>query len=163
MVGVVQPKPRLRLTRPLWREVTDELHRRTEGHHESGAFLLGHKSEDDRRVQSLVYYDELDPMAYDSGVCILHADAFGRLWDRCSALGLTVVADMHVHPWGAGQSLSDRQNPMIARPGHLAVILPLMARPPIRRWAIGVYQYLGDHQWQAHGGCGVGRVLKIED
>jgi hypothetical protein len=66
---------------------------------------------------------------------------------------MTVVADAHVHPFGAGQSRSDRENPMIARAGHIAIILPRMARSPIRRWAVGVYEYLGDHHWQARGGC----------
>ncbi|MBI1869131.1 MAG: hypothetical protein HYS06_12705 [Methylocystis sp.] len=159
----MQPDPCLRVARPLWTEFTGELHRRTEGRHESGAFLLGRKVEDSRRTLSLVYYDELDPQAYDSGVCVLHADAFGRLWDHCADLGLTVVADAHVHGRGAGQSRSDRENPMIAHPGHLALILPLMARIPVRRWAIGIYEYLGDHQWRAHGGCKVARILKIED
>jgi len=159
----VQPKPRLRLTRSLWKEITGELHCRTEGYHESGAFLLGRKSEEGRRVLSAIYYDELDPNAYETGVCVLHAGAFGLLWDLCGDLGLTVVADAHVHGGRAGQSSSDRENPMIARPGHLALILPLMARPPVRRWAVGVYEYLGDHQWRAHGGCNVTRVLKIED
>lgn len=96
-------------------------------------------------------------------MCVLHADAFSRLWERCSALGLAVVADAHVHGGRAGQSRADRENPMIATPGHLALILPLMVRPPVRRWAIGLYEYLGDHQWRSHGGCRVTRVLKIKD
>lgn len=157
------PDPCLRVARPLWIEFTGELHRRTEGCHESGAFLLGRKADDGRRALSLVYYDELDARAYDSGVCILHADAFGRLWERCADLGLSVVADAHVHGRWAGQSRSDRENPMIARPGHLALILPLMARAPVRRWAVGVYEYLGDHQWRARGGRHVARVLRIGD
>jgi hypothetical protein len=152
----------LYIARPLWKELTSELHRRTENRHESGAFLLGRRTEDDRRVLKLVYYDDLDRAAYDSGVCILHADVFSRLWDRCSELEMTVVADAHVHPLGAGQSSSDRQNPMIARPGHIAIILPRMAKPPIRRWSVGVYEYLGDHRWQPRGGCR-GSTLKIGD
>jgi hypothetical protein len=163
MEGAVPPDPRLRVARSLWGELISELHRRTEGQHESGAFLLGRNADGCRQVSSLVYYDELDPAAYETGVCVLHADAFGRLWDQCSALGLSVVADAHVHGGRAGQSTADRENPMIARPGHLALILPLMARPPVRRWAIGLYEYLGDHQWRPHGGCCVSRVLKIED
>ncbi len=150
----------LHIARPLWNELTSELHRRTENRHESGAFLLGQRKESDRRALRLIYYDELDPAAYDSGICILHADAFSRLWDRCSELEMTVVADAHVHPFGAGQSWSDRENPMIARAGHIAIILPRMARPPVRRWAVGVYEYLGDHRWQARGGCH-GSSLKI--
>ena len=34
---------------------------------------------------------------------------------------MTVVADVHVHPGGSGQSLSDREHPMIAVAGHVAV------------------------------------------
>ena len=60
-------------------------------------------------------------------------------------------------------SQSDRQNPMIARSGHVALILPLLSRPPVRLWSVGVYEYLGDHRWKAHGGRGVSRTLKIEE
>lgn len=157
------PEANLRIMRQLWLELTGELHRRTEGRHESGAFLLGTKRAAGRRATAIVYYDDLDSHAYDTGIVVLHADAFGRLWDRCGALGLAVVADVHVHGLGAGQSRADRENPMIARPGHLALILPLMARPPIRRWAVGIYEYLGEHRWRAHGGCHSARVLQIED
>lgn len=158
----MQPKPYLRLSRAFWTGLTRELHRRTEGRHESGAFLLGRKDEGEREAVMAVYYDELDRRAYSTGVCVLHADAFGRLWDRCATAGLTVVADAHVHLFGAGQSLADKENPMIARPGHLALILPRLAAPPVRRWSVGLYEYLGDHEWRAHGGCRVTRVLKIE-
>ena len=159
----MRAKPCLRLSRALWAELTGELHRRTEGQHESGAFLLGRKSEKEREAMAVVYYDQLDPKAYDTGICILHADAFGRLWDRCTTLGLSVVADAHVHRLRAIQSRADKENPMIACPGHLALIFPLMAHPPIRRWSIGVYEYLGAHQWRSHGGRRVSRVLKIMD
>lgn len=158
----MQPKPCLRLRRAFWTKLTLELHRRTEGCHESGAFLLGHKGEGGREAVTAVYYDELDAHAYSTGVCVLHAGAFGRLWDRCATASLTVVADAHVHLLGARQSLADRENPMIAQPGHLALILPRMARPPIRRWSVGLFEYLGDHQWGTHGGCRIAHMLKIE-
>jgi hypothetical protein len=163
MEAAVLHEPMLRLSRSFWTDVAHELHRRTEGSHESGAFLLGRRSGSEREATAAVYYEELDPHAYDSGVCVLEAAAFGRLWDRCTALGLSVVADAHVHPRGAGQSQADRQNPMIARPGHLALILPNMAETPMRLSSIGFYEYLGDHRWRAHGGPLVARVLKIED
>jgi hypothetical protein len=159
----VQPEPRLHVRQHLWSDLISGLHRRTGGRHEAGAFLLGKRVGPEREVQELVYYDELDPRAYASGVCILHADAFGRLWDRCAATGLSVVADAHVHGRGARQSRADIANPMVARPGHLALIFPLMARPPVRRWSIGIYEYLGDYQWRSHGGRDGSRVLKIED
>ena len=153
----------LHLSRALWTQLTFELHRRTEGCHESGAFLMGRKVETEREATAVIYYDQLDPRAYDTGVCILHADAFGRLWDQCAVLGLSVVADVHVHALRARQSRADKENPMIARPGHLALIFPLMAHPPVRRWSVGVYEYLGDHQWRSHGGRHVSSLLKIED
>ena len=157
------PNPTLRMSRSLWLGLGAELHRRTEGRHESGAFLLGTRTGTEREATAVIYYDDLDPRAYATGVCVLHADAFGRLWDRCAEMSLVVVADAHVHPRGAWQSLSDRENPMIARLGHLALILPLMARPPVRRWSVGLYEYLGNHRWRSHGGRHVARVLKIED
>jgi hypothetical protein len=69
------------------------------------------------------------------------------LWDICKRRGLSVVADVHVHPGGAGQSASDREHPMISRAGHVALILPDFARPPVRTEAVGVYRYLGDKRW----------------
>ena len=134
-------------------------------HLPAARIATGVEASDDRDLVVVVAteYDDLDPHAYDTGVCVLRAAAFGRLWDRCTEMSLAVVADAHVHPRGAWQSLSDRDNPMIARPGHLALILPLMARPPVRRWSVGLYEYLGDHRWRSHGGRHVARVLKIED
>ena len=159
----MQPEPILRIDRSVWLQLTGGLHRRTEGRHESGAFLLGRRDGVEREATSILYYDELDPRAYDTGICVLRADAFGRLWDTCAERSLVVVADAHVHLFGARQSISDRQNPMIARPGHLALILPRLAEPPVRRWSIGLYEYQGDHCWRSHGGRYVARVLKIGD
>lgn len=159
----MQPDPGLAFPGETWSRLIGELHRRTEGSHESGSFLLGESRGDDRIVRELLYYEELDPQAYTTGICILHADAFGRLWDRCGATGLSVVGDVHVHGLGAGQSSADRENPMIARAGHLALILPYMARPPVRLSSVGIYEYLGSHRWRSHGGRGCDRVLKIGD
>jgi hypothetical protein len=161
MEGVVSREPCLTFADNLWRMLVGELHRRTAGVHESGAFLLGVLDGTQRHVREIVYYDDLDRRAYDTGVVMLHGDAFARLWDVCATRALAVVGDVHVHALGAGQSRADRENPMIARSGHLAMILPRFARPPIRRWSIGIYEYLGNHQWQAHGGYGAARILNI--
>jgi hypothetical protein len=163
MEAAVLREPILRFSPSFWTGLTQGLHRRTEGVHESGAFLLGQRNGGERAAIVAIYYDELDAHAYDSGVCVLEAGAFGRLWDRCTALALSVVADAHVHPMGAGQSRADRENPMIARPGHLALILPDMAEPPVRLPSIGLYEYLGDHRWRAHSGPHISRVLQIKD
>lgn len=143
----VAPNHAIRCPPPLWNQVLRELARRGGDRHEAGAFLLGTISRDKRCVVSAVYYDDLDAAAYESGVCILHGDAFSRLWAICRSRGLTVVADVHTHPGGAGQSHSDRTNPMVARAGHIALIVPKFARPPVRMTEVGVYQYRGDHQW----------------
>ena len=69
----IQPRPKLgrwapehRLNCPtaLWAHTMDELHRRTQRRHESGAFLLGHDHGGRRAAVDVVYYDDLDPAAY---------------------------------------------------------------------------------------------------
>jgi proteasome lid subunit RPN8/RPN11 len=124
-----------------------ELHRRTSHRHESGAFELGHERGGRREATDVVYYDDLDPAAYASGVCILKADAFSKLWAMCRARALTVVADIHTHPGGAFHSKADRSNPMVARSGHIAIIVPDFAAPPVRYDKLGIYEYQGDHRW----------------
>lgn len=143
---------RLLIKRSLLGTLLGELHLRTQGVHESGAFMLGAMGADGRQVEEILYYDDLDPQAYRTGVVILHADSFGRLWETCRAKGLQVVADVHVHQYGAGQSIADRTNPMIALSGHLAMILPNFAVSPIAAEQVGFYEYLGSHRWRSLGG-----------
>src|SRR5436305_2065042 len=114
----------LRFSGSLWRGCMSELRRRGRGLHESGCFVLGKVEGRVRRATRCVYYDELDPEAYASGVCVLDGGAFPPLWEVCRGEGLTVVADIHTHGGVAFQSEADRENPMIARPGHIAVIVP---------------------------------------
>lgn len=141
------PEHRLNCPTMLWARTVAELHRRTHRRHESGAFLLGHEHGGRRTTVDVVYYDDLDPAAYASGVCILKADAFAKLWAMCRARKLSVVADIHTHPGAAFQSGSDRTNPMVARPGHIAIIVPDFAAPPVRYGDIGIYEYQGEHRW----------------
>jgi hypothetical protein len=143
----VAPEHRLTCASSAWRQIVAELERRGQGQHESGVFLLGVHHGERREVQAAVYYDELDPNAYASGVCILHGDAFAKLWSICRARNLTVVADAHTHPDEAFQSFSDRTNPMVARLGHIAIVIPNFARWPIQADQLGVYEYRGDHEW----------------
>lgn len=151
------------IPRKLWDRLVVELHARTDGEsHESGAFLLGHLTARGRRVTDLLYFDDLHPEAHARGVVELPAAAFRALWAIVRERGVQVVADVHVHPLSAGQSQIDRQNPLIATRGHVALILPNFARPRVRRWAVGVYVYEGDHRWQAVGGCN-SRFLVLED
>lgn len=159
----MEAEPHLNLSRELWAELTRELHRRTEDRHESGAFLLGRIDGSERRAAQAVYYDDLETKAYEHGICTLGSRAFARLWDLCAESGLVVVADVHVHFANARQSRVDMRNPMIAQPRHLALILPDMARPPIRLNSLGIYEYLGSHQWRSLGWPNRSRVLVLED
>lgn len=153
---------RIHIAHALWNDLTRELYRRTEQRHESGAFLLGHIDSSDRIAEEIIYYDDLDPKAYDHRICTLGPRAFGNLWERCAELQLSVVADAHVHFLSAKQSHTDKRNPMIALPGHLALIFPDMAHAPIRLNELGIYEYLGSHQWRSLGGRNASRVLVLE-
>jgi hypothetical protein len=141
------PRHRISCAPDVWNRLTEGLHRRGGGVHESGAFLLGSRAGERRNVTDFVFYDELDPQAYRTGVCVLHADAFSKLWSICRARGLTVVADIHTHPGAAFQSHSDRTNPMVARDGHIAIIAPDFAAPPVPWDRLGIFEYRGSHQW----------------
>ena len=151
----------LRIQRALWSELLAQLHKRSAGMRESGAFLLGRHDDAGRTVTELLFFEALEPRAYDHGIVELSSQAYRKLWAYCRTQFLRVVADVHVHPGSARQSTIDRRNPLVAVAGHISIILPNFARPRVRRWSVGVYEYLGEHQWVAHGGCG-GTMLRID-
>lgn len=157
----VAPEHRISCPRRLWKWILEELRRRGQGSHEAGVFLLG--CNDGRRlaVSEAVFYDDLDPRAYDTGVCVLHADAFGQLWTLCRQRQLTVVADAHTHGGAAFQSHADRTNPMIARSGHVAIIIPNFAGWPVRHESLGMYEYQGEHEWANCGGHNAKRFFYV--
>ena len=146
------PEPRLCWPHGHFRSVMAELNRRGEDRHEAGAFLLGERQGACAIVRDVVYYDDLDPHAYDQGICILNGYTFGQAWALCRERQLEVVGDVHTHRAGVGQSESDRTNPMLALSGHLAVIVPRFARSPLKPMDLGIYEYLGNHEWRSHGG-----------
>lgn len=141
------PDHRISCPKHLWRSIVAELDRRGERKHEAGMFLLGVDVAGRREVREAVYYEELDSQAYATGVCVLHGDAFAKLWALCREKKLTVVADIHTHGGAGFQSESDIANPMVARAGHVAMIVPNFARWPINAREFGVYEYVGDHEW----------------
>lgn len=141
------PDHRLSCSTSRWKRIVRELERRGERRHEAGAFLLGMERYSRFEVRDTIYYDDLDPLAYDSGVCVLHGDAFSRLWEICRQKHLTVVADVHTHPGSAFQSPTDKANPMVARRGHIAIIVPNFAAWPISPGRLGIYEYGGQHEW----------------
>lgn len=139
-----------------------ELGRRgLDGRREAGAFLLASRSMDERRVVRAIYFDELDPCCL-VGHIHLRSGAYSKLWDLCDEEGLHVIADVHTHPSAqVTQSDVDRDNPMIAREGHLALIVPWYATRPVRAHEVGVHQYCGDLGWRSWLGPKAERVLLI--
>jgi hypothetical protein len=137
----------LRFKRREWSRLVAELGHRGRGRRESGAFLLAKRRTDRRQVTKVVYLDDLDPNCMNGGI---HFDgrAYSPLWDICDREGLVVVGDAHTHPgaW-VEQSPIDEANPMVARVGHVALILPHFANRPVRTLDIGVHQYQGDAGW----------------
>lgn len=155
----VAPEHRLNCPTDLWQILLRELHQRGQERHEAGAFLLGHERGARLEAVDVVFYDDLDPAAYTTGVCVLHAPAFAKLWSVCRDRGLTVVADIHTHPGRAFQSEADRTNPMIARSGHVGIIVPDFATAPVDPSKLGVFEYRGRHQWFDRSRGSAGRYL----
>jgi proteasome lid subunit RPN8/RPN11 len=126
------------------------LRRRTEGTRESGAFLLGTAKGKVRKIKQFLYYDDIDPICLAHGIVEFDGGKFGLVWQKCRELNMAVIADVHVHPDGYGQSSSDRHNPIIAERGHLSLILPHFAAHERTPGGIGIYEYLGSRQWLNH-------------
>ena len=112
-------------------------------------------------MKATLFYDELDPGAYNTGVCVLQGDAFALLWAICRERDLTIVADVHTHAGTAFQSHADKTNPMIARVGHIAIIVPNLERPPVKHEALGVFEYRGDHEWTNRSGKTANRFFYV--
>jgi hypothetical protein len=142
------PRHELSCSWLVWLRLRDKLRERgRRASRESGAFLLGRREGGRARVVDFILYDDLDPHCLDSGIVRFDGRYFSELWAICKARGLSVVADIHVHPGGAGQSDSDRDHPMISRAGHIALILPRFATGRQPRRDIGMYRYLGGKRW----------------
>jgi proteasome lid subunit RPN8/RPN11 len=152
---------RLRFTPAEWRELLRELQRRGEQRRESGAFLLAARGERSGRVRRVVYYDDLDPECL-KGTIVFRGFGFTGLWDMCVDEGFDLIADVHTHPGpSVAQSMTDREHPMYARAGHIALIVPSFASKPVKAREIGVHEYLGDAGWQSHFKGDAKRLLYI--
>lgn len=150
--SISRSQPRLVIAAKLWDELIVELGRRGEGRRESGAFLLGPREGDSRLITDVVYLDDLDPGCLTGGITF-DGRFYGRLWDLCHTRRLTVRADVHTHPGrSVRQSSIDRDNPMVSRPGHLALIVPRLATQPVRAEEVGVHEFLGADGWRSYFG-----------
>lgn len=157
----VRPDHRLSCSRALWRGLLEELHRRGENRRESGAFLLGRCDGPRRRIEHIIYYDDLDPCCLDSGIVVFDGAKFGQLFEIARGLGLKVVADVHTHGGHPWQSEADRTHPAIKQAGHIALIVPLFACHVVSARELGVYEYEGDYQWCDRSGAAADRFFYI--
>lgn len=157
------PPPRLRCARSIWLAGTAELGARTRGEtQESGAYLLGTTSSDgSHRILEFVFYDDIDSRALETGIVTIRQTALPKLWALCRERGYGVVADVHVHPGGYGQSSSDRDNPVMPRAGHIAMILPDFARGTPEPGRIGIYEFERAGIWTDHSSKGL-HFIKLE-
>ena len=155
-------RPRIKVDLGLWQEMLQELGRRSlGGSREAGVFLLSPAEEGACRVVRVAYFDDLDPECLVGNIHI-RAAGFTKLWDLCEAERLRVIADIHTHPGvSVAQSSTDRANPMIAREGHLALIVPHYGMRPVRAREVGVHEYRGDGGWASWLGSKAERVLRI--
>ena len=150
------PNPRISCDAHVWAAGVRELERRTlDGRRESGAFLLGHDQHGQRQIVEFVFYDDIDPHSLDTGIVHFHGNKLPKLWEHCRTRGYGVIADVHVHPGGYGQSGSDQADPVMPRAGHLAFIIPHFARRETQPGGIGMYEYLGNGAWQDHTAKGL--------
>ena len=160
--GLWPSRPLIEVGLDLWQETIQELGRRSlGGRREAGVFLLAHADGEARRVVRSAYFDDLDPECLVGNIHI-RASGFSKLWDLCDAESLRVVADIHTHPGtSVAQSSTDRANPMIAREGHLALIVPHYGTRPVQAREVGVHEYRGDNGWASWFGSKAERVLRI--
>lgn len=138
---------RLEFAPGIWSALMEDLRRRGRGRRESGAFLFAEVDRGDRIVRTWLPYDVLAPesLAYD--YVRLESDVFSHLWVWCEEHRVEVVADVHTHPLGPKQSVSDRAHPMVALRGHVALIVPRFAQLNPRPADCSFNVYLGDQRW----------------
>ena len=155
------PAPMLEIPVQLWTQLIEHLRVQGAGIRESGAFLLGHKTETGRVVTHYLPYEQLQSDALHDDYVSLTAASFAKLWDLCRAEKLSVVADVHTHRLGAGQSRSDRANPMVALSGHIAFIVPRFAQERVQLQDLGMYIYQGNHKWATYSGSDISRLVRL--
>lgn len=133
----------------MWNKTLLNLRQRGRGQRESGGFLLGQKSANQRTIEAFIPYDIIDPNALQ-GYILFDGSKMDLVWQECERLKLQVVADVHTHPGGFGQSSLDQANPMIPERGHIAIIIPNFASKIYLPGEIGIYEFRGSDGWLNH-------------
>ena len=144
------PHPLLEVPRTLFDALIVDLAKSGRGVKESGAFLLGGQDSSRRFVTSYLMYDKVAPQSSSRHAYVAFtAEEMARAWEHCYAAGLQVVADVHTHPFGPAQSISDRAHPIVSIAGHLALIVPNFAQGSPQPRNLGVHLFGGVGQWKS--------------
>ena len=132
----------------LWLELLAVLEFEGNQERETGAFLLGPKRSPN--ITEYKLYTELDPDAFHERHIEFKQNGYVSLWDYCIENNLKVWADIHTHPgkW-IEQSLIDKNHPMIAQKGHIALIVPHFGAVHDPLNELGIYQYQGNYKWKS--------------
>lgn len=157
----IMSAPMFEISTRLWNDLIEHLRVQGAGIRESGAFLLGHITDENRTVTAFLPYESLQADALQEDYVSLSSASFSKLWAICQEHSLTVVADVHTHRFDAQQSRSDKANPMLALAGHVALIVPRFAQGDIQVQDLGVYVYRGSHQWTSKCGPIVEQFINL--
>ncbi|WPH19865.1 hypothetical protein [Variovorax paradoxus] len=142
--------PLLEIHRRLYDSLIADLARSGRGVKESGAFLLGALDGQRRCVSSYLMYDKVAPLSSSQHAYVAFtAQEMARAWEHCYAVGLQVVADVHTHPFGPAQSVSDRAHPIVSVAGHVALIVPNFAKGDPQPRDLGVHLFGGCGRWDS--------------
>lgn len=140
--------PLLEIGRDVWGHLVEDLARTGNGRRESGAFLLG-PSDSRRTVTDYILYDDVAPDSQHVDYVLLRGTHMAAVWEECERRALLVAADVHTHPGAPSQSRSDRDNPIVCIPGHIALIVPRFAQGDVTIESLGLHEFLGDGHWRS--------------
>lgn len=144
------PHPLLELPHSLFQALIVDLAKSGRGVKESGAFLLGRHEGARRFVTSYLMYDKVAPESSRSHAYVAFtAEEMACAWEHCYATGQQVAADVHTHPFGPVQSISDRAHPIVSIAGHVALIVPNFAQGSPQPRDLGVHLFGGAGRWQS--------------
>jgi proteasome lid subunit RPN8/RPN11 len=144
------PPPVLEIERSLYAKLMADVARSGRGVKEAGAFLLGSIAPDRRKATAYIMYDSVAPESSRKHVYVAFtSQEMARAWEICYASGLQVVADIHSHPQGPQQSISDRAHPIVSLPGHVALIAPFFAMRNPQPADLGVHVFEGAGCWRS--------------
>lgn len=159
---MTMPRHLLKVPRALYANLIADLARSGAGVAESGAFLLGFLDGDERRVDGYLPYEAIAAQGRRRHAYIdFTAQEMAQAWDYCYRHKVHVVADVHTHPNGPAQSLSDRAHPIVSLAGHVALIVPHFALRNPQPADLGVHQFLGGGRWRSLFSADAARALQL--